>query len=68
MNVVLYSTGCVNCRLLESKLMAHKIPYKKETDMKVMEEKEFMSVPILEVDGRVMNFGAANQWLNNYKE
>ena len=68
MNVVLYSTGCPMCRSLEARLMAKKIIYEKETDMKVMEEKEFMAVPMLEVDGKIMNYAAAIEWLNNYKE
>lgn len=67
MNVVLYSTGCAQCRALEAKLMAKKIVYTKESDMKVMEEKEFMSVPMLEVDGKIMNYSAATEWLNKYQ-
>ena len=67
MNVVLYSTGCAQCRVIESKLMAKKIVYTKETDVKLMEEKGFMSVPMLQVDDKIMNFTAANEWLNKYQ-
>ena len=42
MKVVFYSTGCPNCRMLEAKLKAKGIKYEIESDIKVMEEKEFM--------------------------
>ena len=67
MKVVFYSTGCPNCRMLEAKLKAKGIKYEIESDIKVMEEKEFMSMPMLEVDGKIMNYAAASQWLNNIK-
>lgn len=67
MNVVLYSTGCPKCHVLEAKLEQKGIQYRVESDMKVMEEKEFMAVPMLEVDEKIMNFSAAVEWLNNYR-
>lgn len=67
MNVVLYSTGCAKCRVLEAKLKAKKIEYKEVTDMNIMESKGFMSVPMLEVDGEIMNYRAAVDWVNKYE-
>lgn len=68
MNVVLYSTGCPKCKVLEAKLDAKKIEYNVVTDVSVMESKGFMSVPMLEVNGEVMDFKKANDWVNAYEE
>ena len=67
MKVIFYSTGCPKCKVLEAKLNSKGIEYETESDMKVMEEKEFMSMPMLEVDDKVMNFSAAVEWINNIK-
>ena len=65
MQVIFYSTGCVNCKALEAKLRAKNIAYEKITDVNVISNKGFMSVPMLEVDGMIMNFQQASIWLRN---
>ena len=65
MNVILYSTGCANCKALEAKLKTKNITYEKIEDMKTIEEKGFMSVPMLEVDGKTFNYQQASIWLRN---
>lgn len=67
MNVVLYSTGCAKCKVLEAKLNMKKIEYNVVTDVSVMESKGFMSVPMLEINGEVMDFKKANDWIKNYE-
>ena len=67
MNVVLYSTGCPKCKVLEAKLNMKEIGYNVVTDVSVMESKGFMSVPMLEINGEVMDFKKANDWINAYK-
>lgn len=62
--ITLYSTGCPKCRVLEKKLEAEEIEYTKVEDEDVMIEKGFMSAPMLDVDGKVMNFKEAVDWLN----
>lgn len=62
--ITLYSTGCPKCRVLEKKLEAEEIEYTKVDDENVMIEKGFMSAPMLDVDGKVMNFKEAVDWLN----
>ena len=64
MNVVLYSTNCPKCMVLEKKLELSGIDYQLVTDEDVMIEKGFMSAPVLEVDGEAMDFGAAVRWAN----
>ena len=64
MSVILYTMGCPKCRVLEKKLESKNIEYVKNTDTALMISKGFESVPILEVDGEIMNFVAANTWIN----
>lgn len=66
--VVLYSTHCPKCRVLEAKLNLKDIEYEINTDMNKMESLGIMSVPILEVDNQLLQFKEAVDWINNYKE
>lgn len=63
--IILYSTGCPKCHVLEAKLKQKGINYTEINDMDVMTEKGFMSVPVLEVNGTTMNFTQAIEWVNN---
>lgn len=65
MDITLYSTNCPKCVILEKKLSAANIDFHIETDVEVMRSKGFMSAPMLEVDGEVMDFGEAIKWTNN---
>lgn len=64
MEVVLYSTGCPQCIGLKTILDKNGIQYHVCDDLDVMREKGFLSVPMIEVDGTVMNFRNAVQWAN----
>lgn len=64
MNVVLYTTHCPKCKVLEAKLKMKKVEYNEVTDADLMIEKGFMSAPMLEVDGKIMNYKNAVDWLN----
>lgn len=68
MNITLYTTHCPMCKVLESKLKDKNISYTEETDVDIMKQKGFMSVPCLEIDGKIFNFRASVDWVNNYKE
>jgi hypothetical protein len=50
---------------LEKKLKEKNITYTEINDVNVMTEKGFTTVPMLEVDGTVMDFKAANDWIND---
>lgn len=65
MNIIFYTTGCPKCHVLEKKLIAKNINYTKNTNENEMIEKGFLSAPMLEVDGEVMDFKAANDWINS---
>lgn len=67
MKVILYTTHCPKCKIMEQKLNHKGIKYEEVTDLNVMQEKGFNQSPMLEVDGQVMNFLEANTWVNKYK-
>lgn len=63
MSVVLYSTHCPKCKVLESKLNQKSINYEENTDVEMMTQKGFATVPKLEVDGVVYDFKEAVEWI-----
>lgn len=69
--IILYSTDCPRCKVLEKKLGQKNIDFviNKNTDdiMNVANKTGFISAPLLEVDGQVMGFEQANQFINNFK-
>ena len=65
MDVKLYSTHCPKCIVIEKKLNQKNISFEEINDIDVMAEKGFMQAPMLEVDGEVMDFKQANDWINN---
>lgn len=67
MNVVLYSTNCPKCKVLEKKLDSIGIDYKIVTDENLMISKGFSSAPMLEVDDNIMDFGNAVRWAKEQK-
>ena len=64
MEVILYSTDCPKCSVLETKLNQKNIEYKTIRDIDLMVEKGFMNMPVLEVNGEVMEFKEAVRWVN----
>ena len=47
------------------KLDNKKIPYEVCTDIEIMKSMGFIQAPMLEVDGKIMNFTEAVEWVNN---
>ena len=64
MNVVLYSTGCPQCMVLEKKLEMKGIPYTKSDNFDKVIEAGYLTAPVLEVEGVFMAFGEANKWIS----
>jgi predicted DsbA family dithiol-disulfide isomerase len=64
MTITLYSTHCPKCNILTQKLNQANIQYNEINDVEVMLAKGFSSAPMLEVDGTIMNFYEANNWIN----
>lgn len=67
-NVILYTIHCPKCNVLQKKLELKNVNYSIVDDTAVMEEKGFTSSPMLEVNGKVMDFGQANLWVNSIKK
>jgi glutaredoxin len=61
--VILYSTGCPKCKILKEKLDSKSITYQVYDNAELMIQKGFRSVPMLEVDGVLMDFLQANNWI-----
>ena len=64
MKVTLYTTHCTKCMVLEKKLTAKNIEYSTVEDVNLMISKGFDTMPMLEIDDKVMDFKAANTWIN----
>lgn len=72
MEIILYTTHCPKCRILETKLRQKNISYTEITDIDLMKSKGFLSAPMLEVKtadptstSTIMEFGDAIKWVNN---
>lgn len=68
MDLKLYSTGCPKCKVLKAKLDQKNLDYEVISDEDLMIEKGMMSVPQLEVDGKMLLFKEAIDWINGYQE
>lgn len=62
--ITLYSTGCPRCNVLKQKLDNKKIEYTVVNDVDIMTEKGISTVPVLEVDGQLLQFKEAVDWVN----
>lgn len=63
--IILYTTHCPQCQLLEARLKEKKIQYDVCTNQDLMIEKGFRSVPVLEVNGEALTFASAMKWVAN---
>ena len=63
-NVILYSTGCPQCNVLTKKLDTKGIKYAKNDNVDDMVALGIDAVPVLSVDGKLLEFSAAVQWVN----
>lgn len=64
MCIVIYSTGCPKCKVLELKLKQKNIQYKEVTDVEEITKLGIFSVPQLSINGEVLDFGKAINWVN----
>ena len=56
-HIILYSSSeCTRCQLVKQMLNHHKVQYKEIVDNKqLMMEKGFESVPVIDVDGKIID-------------
>ena len=64
MEVILYTTHCSQCRMLEKRLEDSGIQYTEKTDIQEMIDKGFTNVPVLVVDGKAMQVREAVAWVD----
>ena len=63
--VIMYTTHCPQCKVLEKMLNDKKIEYTQTTDINIMKCKGIQSVPYLEVEGELKNFKESMEWIRN---
>ena len=64
-DIILYSTNCPKCVVLEKKLQAKNIPYVKIQDVKEMSLLGIKTVPMLKIgDGPLLDFKEAVRRIN----
>lgn len=63
--ITIYTTEtCPKCRILKKKLEEKGIEYEEFTDEAEMQRMGILSVPVMTVDGKVMDFPQAVQYVN----
>lgn len=62
--LVVYTTGCPKCKILEKKMMDKGIEFDKCEDVKKMAELGISSVPVLEKGDVRMNYFEAVKYVN----
>ena len=62
---ILYSTGCPRCKILKKKLSEMGVEYVENNNVDEMLALGFNDVPMLSVDGKLMNFSEAVKWLSS---
>ena len=59
MSIVLYTTYCPKCKVLETKLNQKNIQFELNDNVRELIKKGYAQAPMLEVDGELMDFGEA---------
>jgi len=62
--IILYSTGCSRCEVLKKKLNNKQITYTENDNVETMLDLGISSVPMLAVNGELMDFSTATKWIN----
>ena len=63
--IILYSNNCPRCKILKKKLDDNKINYEIIDNVDAMIDKGLSTVPVLEINGRMLDFKEAVEWVNN---
>ena len=65
MSIIFHSTKCSKCKVLETKMKNKNINYEENNDIDLMISKGILSAPCLEIDGKILDFKNAVEWVNN---
>lgn len=64
MDIIMYTTHCPQCKVLERKLKNKGVKYTVVDNVEVMVELGIKAAPVLSVDGTLMNFKESVNWIN----
>ena len=66
MEIILYSADyCPKCQVLKKKLVAKYVEFKTVQDENILDEMGIDELPVLSINGELMNMAAANNWINS---
>ena len=68
MEIILYSTNCPKCKILEKKLTEKNIKFTKNNNVIEMTELGIDQVPVLSIDSKLLSFVEANKWINERED
>lgn len=64
MKLILYSTNCPKCRVLKKKLSDKRLSFEENYFVDEMEKLGITEVPVLSIDGELLDFKTAVDWVN----
>lgn len=64
-DIILYSTGCPKCEILKKKMGEKNISYTEINDIDIMNEKNITFVPMLEIEGKLLNYRESVSFVNS---
>ena len=62
--IVLHTTHCPKCKILEKKLNSKEIKYEENSNTDLMVKMGIDILPVLEIDGKLLDFIEAVKWVN----
>ena len=62
--IKLYTIDCPKCKVLETKLKSKNIDFEIVKDVSIMKDLGITTTPVLEVDGKLLNFIDAINYVN----
>lgn len=65
--MILYTQNCPKCEVLKKKLLQKNLSFETSSDFSKLVENNIDTLPILEVDGKLLEFPEAITYVNNYK-
>ena len=63
--ITLYTVDCPRCKMLENRLNKANIEYDVCKDTERMLDMGMNDVPVLEVDGKLLNYKEATEWIES---
>lgn len=67
MKIILYTTHCPQCKLVEMLLNKNNLEFEENTNIEEMKSLGITSVPVLSIDGKLYDTRAAVSFLSSYK-